>query len=99
MKKPRAKAAMSETFAVDRIEGSVAVLIGRRGRKVEVRRGELPAGCRKEGAVVVVPRLPDGGFAWKDACRDAAEEKRRDAESSYRLLRLRRRDPGGDVTL
>lgn len=99
MTESRAKAAKAETFAVDRIEGTIVVLIGKRGRKVEVPSRELPAACRKEGAVLLVTRAPQGGYAWKDARRDSAEEARRDAESSERLARLKKRDPGGDIKL
>ena len=88
------------TFAVDRREGGIVVLVADEGGEaVEVGVRELPPECRKEGAVLRVPVAVDGSPEWARAVRDREEERRRLAELSERVERLRRGDPGGDVTL
>ncbi|HWO88386.1 MAG TPA: DUF3006 domain-containing protein, partial [Gemmatimonadales bacterium] len=85
-------------FAVDRIEGQIAVVVGDDGKAHDVARSELPQGTR-EGSVLRAPLLADGSVDWSHARLDEAERKRRLAESRERLDRLRSRDPGGDIVL
>lgn len=85
-------------FAVDRIEGQIAVVVGDDGKPHDVARSELPGGTR-EGSVLRVPLLADGSADWSRARLDEAERRRRLAESRERLDRLRSRDPGGDIVL
>lgn len=86
-------------FVVDRVESGVAVLQDADGHDHEVRARDLPRGCRSEGAVLRIPDRPDGTPDWSRAERDHDEEKRLLAESEALLARLRRGDPGGDITL
>ena len=85
-------------WVVDRVEGSVAVLI-RDGdeRTVDVPSKALPAGSR-EGAVLRVPEM-DGRPDWAAAVPDEEARRARLREAEDVLRRLRRRDPGGDVKL
>lgn len=88
---------MEALYAVDRFEGEIAVLLGDDDSESTVRRQLLPAGLQ-EGSVLRVPiwnQVPD----WGRAVVDEAEQRRRDAEDQARQDRLRRRDPGGDITL
>lgn len=90
-------------FAVDRIEGSGAsaraiLIADADGRVVEIPRRRLGA-LGVEGAVLDVPSGPHGEPAWDRAVRDTAEETRRRTAAAARLPKLRRGDPGGDVTL
>ena len=94
----------SETIhVVDRIEGDHVVLVADdpppRGSdpQLVLRRGQLPPVA--EGDVLRVPVRPGGEPDWSSAIVDSAlrEERLRDAEA--RLARLRRRDPGGDISL
>ena len=90
-------------YVVDRIEGDRIVLIPDDPSRADtdpqriLRRYQLPPVA--EGDVLRVPSKPDGGPDWSAAIVDSAlrEERLRDAEA--RLARLRRRDPGGDISL
>jgi hypothetical protein len=88
----------TKRFAVDRREGSVFVLVGDAGEKFDVPAAELPKPCRSEGAVLDVP-MEGATPRWKGARRNHAEEKGRLREAGDRIARLKRRDPGGDVSL
>jgi hypothetical protein len=79
-------------YAVDRIEGPVAVLVGDDGVEIQVLRRLLPRGV-KEGTVLRV----EGD--WNTAVVDDAEHARRMREAEDVLRRLKARDPGGDVSL
>ncbi len=85
-------------FAVDRIEGAVAVLIGDDAAVVEVPRTQLPPGAT-EGSVLRVPAGTGGVPDWAAATLDEAERQRRLEAARRRLERLARRDPGGNITL
>lgn len=85
------------TCAVDRVEGKIAVLIADDGSVHEVRVAELGPNAR-EGAVLRIP-LADGAPQWALATRDRAEEASRLQSARARLERLRRDDPGGDLSL
>ena len=85
-------------YAVDRIEGNIAVLVSDTGATVHVPRVELPTGIR-EGAVLRVrfgaKNLPD----WSSAVIDKKEEERRLREATKMLDEMKRSDPGGDIKL
>ena len=85
-------------FVVDRREGSVVVLVTDTGEQHDVPAAELPRSCRAEGAVLDVP-LDGATLRWRDARRNRIEERGRLREAGERIARLRRRDPGGDVSL
>ena len=85
-------------YAVDRLEGNVAVLVSDRGETIEMPRLELPTGIH-EGSVLRVrfgaQNLPD----WASAVIDSEEETRRLKEAKQQLDEMKRSDPGGDITL
>ncbi|MGH7332219.1 MAG: DUF3006 domain-containing protein [Candidatus Rokuibacteriota bacterium] len=83
-------------FVVDRMEGSIAVVIADDGRSFEVPRKVLPKGSG-EGTVLRVEGegVPD----WSSAVIDAAERQRRLERARETLRRLGEADSGGDVQL
>jgi len=85
-------------YVVDRLEGKMAVLVSDKGETIEMPRLELPHGVR-EGSVLRVrfgaPNVPD----WSSAVVDSKEEKRRLDEAQKLLDEMKRKDPGGDITL
>jgi hypothetical protein len=85
-------------YAIDRIEGQIAVLVGDDGMSVDVPKRVLPAGVR-EGSVLQVQIGKDSTPDWSNAVLDEAERERRVKEGRETLDRLRKRDPGGDITL
>jgi len=85
-------------YAVDRLAGRFAVLIGDDGRPRRVPRTELP-GPVSEGDVLRVPLDGAGVPEWAAAMADPGERRRRLDEAERRLEKLRKRDPGGDVVL
>ena len=89
----------SKVFVVDRREGKIVVLVGDDGNAIEVAAASLPARCRQEGSVLRVPVGNRSLPVWSKAVRDRAEEKRRLVAMSKRLEKLKRKDPGGDVSL
>ena len=88
-----------EYFVVDRLEGKMAILVDDSEKTTEIKAATLPAECRAEGAVLRVPVLAGNQPEWTSARRDKVEEKRRLDEGAARLDRLRKRDPGGDISL
>ncbi|HEU4747199.1 MAG TPA: DUF3006 domain-containing protein [Gemmatimonadaceae bacterium] len=89
----------SRVFVVDRREGKMVVLVDDDGNTTELVAARLPARSRLEGSVLRVPLGNRSVPVWSKAVRDRAEEKRRLAELSKRLEKLKRKDPGGDVSL
>jgi len=85
-------------FAVDRLEGRIAVLIGDDGSQHEVPRKQLPKGTT-ESSVLEVPSDRSGQPDWAGARLDAAEKKRRIKRALALLEELKKRDPGGDIVL
>ena len=84
-------------YAVDRVEGDRAILIGDHdGQPVEIPLASLPFRIR-ERQVLRVPVDASGRPDWARSELDEAEGRRRLAEASARLERLRRRDPGRDI--
>ena len=85
-------------WVVDRVEGSVAVLVRDGDERTEdVLIEMLPAGSR-EGTVLCVP-VVDGRPDWAAAMIDEEARRARLREAEEVLERLKRRDPGGDITL
>jgi hypothetical protein len=85
------------SYAVDRIEGDRAILIGDHdARSVEVPVTSLSNRLR-EGMVLTVPLDARGRPDWGRVEREEGEERRRLAEGKARIERLKRRDPGGDI--
>ena len=89
----------TKLFVVDRREEGLLVVVDDENVSMDVEAGRLPKSCRAEGAVLRVPLDDDGVPMWEDARRNRAEERRRIAELSKRVERLRRSDPGGDIVL
>ena len=86
------------TWVIDRVEGRVAVLVADDdGSRTEVPLAHLPAGVG-EGAVLAVPQS-DRRPAWEGARVDEGLRQARLDEAERALDRLRRRDPGGDISL
>ena len=85
-------------YAVDRIEGIVAVLVADDGKMVEVPRSTLPTRLR-EGTVLRVRLGANGKPDWSSAEIDRDEEERRLKEANDTLNEMKRSDPGGDITL
>jgi hypothetical protein len=85
-------------YAVDRIEGRMAVLVGDDGRSLEFLRRDLPKKAR-EGSLLRV-RVSQGGVPdFRAAVVDDVERKRRIAEAKGTQDELQATDPGGDVAL
>jgi len=87
-----------QVYAVDRIEGETAVLIGDNGAEVALPIRNL--GCAVTAGVVLrVPLGRDGWPQWRRARVDAAEQALRENRGAEVLEDLRGRDPGGDVSV
>ena len=85
-------------WVVDRVEGSIAVLVRDEDERTEdVPIGALPGGSRG-GSVLRVPEA-DGRPDWTAAALDEEARRARLREAEEVLGRLRRRDPGGDIEL
>jgi len=85
-------------FAVDRLEGRYAVLVGDDGSQHEVPRKQLPKGTT-ESSVLEVSLDESGKPDWAGARLDAAEKERRIKRALALLEELKKRDPGGDIVL
>jgi hypothetical protein len=85
-------------YAVDRIEGTVAVLVADDGTTTEVPRSALPTRLR-EGSVLRVRLGANGKPDWSSAEIDRDEAERRLKEANDTLDEMKRSDPGGDITL
>lgn len=85
-------------WVVDRVDKPLAVLVADDdGRGADVPLARLPASVR-EGSVLRVPHS-DGEPQWDGAEVDEELRRARLNEAEAALDRLRRRDPGGDITL
>ncbi len=89
---------LEKIFVVDRIEGRIAVLVLDSGEQRAVPIGDLPVGV-SEGTVLRVPLNESGVPSWTAAQIDEEEEERRRQAARTILDELRKRDPGGDITL
>jgi len=85
-------------YAVDRLEGQMAVLVGDDESTVDLPRSSLPARVR-EGSVLRVELGSDGKPDWSSAKIDDKERERRLKSAQERLNRMSASDPGGDITL
>lgn len=84
-------------FTVDRIEGTVAVLLGDDRSTYDVPLSGLPS-IAGEDTVLRVP-MDGGAPRWSRATVDDAERQRRLARAKAALDELKKQDPGGDITL
>jgi hypothetical protein len=82
---------------VDRIEGTVAVVVGDDGRSIDVPRRDLPKGAR-EGSVLRI-EAKGATIDWSQAVIDDAERDRRLRVARENLDRLSESDRGGDIQL
>jgi hypothetical protein len=85
-------------YAVDRIEGAIAVLVGDDGTTTDLERSALPSRT-KEGTVIRVSLGSDGRPDWSTAEIDEKERSRRLKAAQERLKKLSESDPGGDIML
>lgn len=85
-------------FAVDRLEGKYAVVIGDDGTEHEVAWRLLPSGTA-ESTVLDVSVDGRGRPQWVTAKIDAPERQRRLEQAMKRIEELKREDPGGDIVL
>jgi hypothetical protein len=85
-------------FAVDRLPGGSAILIGDDRLTHQVPRADLPP-TLEEGSVLAVPLNADGSPRWSGARLDPAERRRRLDSLGERRANLSKDDPGGDVVL
>ncbi|MDT8370222.1 MAG: DUF3006 domain-containing protein [Longimicrobiales bacterium] len=89
----------AEIWTLDRFEGDLGVLISDDGRVLEVARADLPDAIRP-GSVVLIhggvdaEALPPGAIEMSEALTE-----RRRAEAREILDELKRRDPGGDISI
>ena len=81
----------TEFFAIDRIEGNTAVVLGDDGRDHAVPIGALPH-TSQEGSVLRVRLDEQGHPDWNTARVDEQETHRRIAEARARIDVLRNRD-------
>ena len=89
---------ITRVFVVDRIEGRIAVLIDDDERALDVPLKRLPKGIH-EGHVLRVPQRGTDQFEWGEAIVDE-QARAQGAEEAKRILHeLKKRDPGGDVSL
>lgn len=95
---PESAVARGRYFAVDRIEGDVAVLIDDEGGAHDVPAARLPIRPR-EGMVLRVAAGHDGQPDWSTAAVDDAEREHRLRDIHGRAARLAASDPGGDLAL
>lgn len=92
----------TKLYAVDRIEGSgrsaqVVLVEDTTGTEVQVKASAL-GGPVHEGAMIRVP-VRGTQPVWAEAVLDPAAEAARREEMEGRTARLRRGDPGGDLSL
>lgn len=85
-------------YAVDRLEGTLAVLISDSNQQQLVSLTNLPGGLR-EGDVLRLTLDSDGAPIWTSARFDKAESDRRMLGATKTLQDLRLRDPGGDLSI
>lgn len=86
-------------YAVDRFEGDVAVLVDEAGDTLEVDRSELPDGAEPRSVIRVWPSEESGRPDWSSA-ELAEEEAAARLEKAREIVEeLKKRDPGGDISL
>ena len=85
-------------YAIDRIEGAMAVVVADDGTSADVQRTLLPARAR-EGTVLRVSLGSDGRPDWSSAKLDETERQRRLKAAEEQLKKMSQGDPGGDIQL
>ncbi len=88
-----------EVWVVDRVDGAVAVLVAQDTEIVVQVQAELLGADAVEGAVLLVPLGAIGEPVWAEAERDEEAEARLRADAEETIERLKKRDPGGNVSL
>ena len=83
-------------YVVDRIEGTIAVLIDDDGRSASVPLERLPSGV-EEGIVLRVILASANVPNWSHAAIDQTETKRRRREVEELRAKLEDRDPAGGI--
>ena len=81
----------TDFFAIDRIEGNTAVVLGEDGKDHAVPIGALPP-TSQEGSILRVDLDDQGDPDWNTARVDEQETHRRIAEARARIEELRNRD-------
>lgn len=85
-------------YVVDRLEGDLVVLIeDESGERVNLDSWELPV--VDEGMVLAVELDNAGKPAWSSVTVLLEETERRKEQGKSNLDDLKKRDPGGDITL
>ena len=85
-------------WAVDRIEGEVAVLVSdTSNRIVEVNLKKLPEGTKEKSILRVFERKDQP--VWSSAVLDESIEVGKESETGRIIEGLKKRDPGGDVVI
>ena len=85
-------------WAVDRIEGEVAVLVSdTNNRIVEVSLKKLPKGTKEKSILHVFERRDQP--VWGSAVLDESIEAQKESEAEGIVQDLKQRDPGGDITI
>ena len=84
--------------AIDRVERAIAVAESDDGRRFEVPVARFKAAPR-EGRIYRVPVDERGELQWEKSVADDDEMQRRRKALGDRVDHLRKKDPGGDVTL
>ena len=85
-------------WAVDRIEGDVAVVVSDAGsRAVQVSLTKLPEGTEEKSILHVFERREQP--VWNSAVLDESIEIEKESESEEIVEGLKQRDPGGDITI
>ena len=96
------KKSESEVWVVDTITDGVAVLVEASDDDepalIEMA-ADLLGDLAVEGAVLVVPLGSVGDPLWDQAERDVEAEEKLSVEAERMLNELKKRDPGGDVSL
>lgn len=102
MRNPQANEGQSggiHRLVIDRFEGDLAVVEIDGDRFLDLPRWLLPPGVREGEVVLARPTLGEDGERHLELWVDRAATEAARAEAEALLARLRRRDPGGDITL
>lgn len=90
-------------LVVDRVEGNHVVLLRDEGAGARPAMEEIVDATQlppvSEGDVLRVPARAPGELDWAAATVEPELRRARLRQANERLARLRRRDPGGDITL
>jgi hypothetical protein len=85
-------------WAVDRIEGDIAVLVSDADSKaIQVSLTKLPDGTEEKSILHVFERRDQP--VWNSAVLDESIEVQIESEAEAIVEDLKQRDPGGDITI